>query len=114
MVMTMKKPYRFEPVGKLSFVAAVRSHMTIQAFLDLAGNDPRFLTINKGIVVNAGNQPRALAVYVGVCAVQTFPARSSLRAGNILWLNSVQCRAAPWRTPARGVCCPPCRNYGLS
>lgn len=33
---------------------AVRSRMTIQEFLDLTDGDPRFLTVNKGVVLNAG------------------------------------------------------------
>lgn len=53
----------------------VRSRMTIQAFLDLTGNDPRFLTINKGIVVNADN----LARMEGACCVMEDGARLPVR-----------------------------------
>lgn len=53
----------------------VRSRMTIQEFLDLTGNDPRFLPINKGIVVNA----EAVAQVEGACCVMVDGARLPVR-----------------------------------
>lgn len=50
---------------RLADGAAVRSRMTIQEFLRLAGDDPRFITVNKGIVVNADS----LARFEGNCCV---------------------------------------------
>lgn len=54
---------------------AVRSRMTIQEFLALTEADPRFLTINKGIVVNADN----LARLEGACCVMEDGARLPVR-----------------------------------
>lgn len=53
----------------------VRSRMTIQEFLDLTGADPRFLTINKGVVVNA----EAVARLEGACCVMENGARLPVR-----------------------------------
>lgn len=55
--------------------AAVRSRMTIQEFLRLTGDDPRFITINKGIVVNAD----AVARMEGSCCVMENGARLPVR-----------------------------------
>lgn len=53
----------------------LRCRMTLQAFLDLAGNDPRFILVNKGIMVNA----RYVAGFDGgACTLtngQRFPVR---------------------------------------
>lgn len=53
----------------------VRSRMTIQEFLGLTGHDPRFITINKGIVVNAD----AVARFEGSCCVLENGARLPVR-----------------------------------
>ena len=55
--------------------AVVRSRMTIQEFLGLTGGDPRFLTINKGVVVNA----EAVAQVEGACCVMENGARLPVR-----------------------------------
>lgn len=55
--------------------AVVRSRMTIQEFLNLTGDDPRFITINKGVVVNA----EAVAQVEGVCCVMENGARLPVR-----------------------------------
>lgn len=55
--------------------AVVRSRMTIQEFLGLTGGDPRFLTINKGVVVNA----EAVAQVEGACCVMADGARLPVR-----------------------------------
>lgn len=53
----------------------VRSRMTIQEFLRRTGDDPRFITINKGIAVNAD----AVARFEGSCCVLENGARLPVR-----------------------------------
>lgn len=60
---------------RLADGGTVRSRLTIQEFLALTGNDPRFLTINKGIVVNADS----LARFEGSCCVMEDGARLPVR-----------------------------------
>lgn len=60
---------------RLADGAAVRSRMTIQEFLRLAGDDPRFITVNKGIVVNADS----LARFEGNCCVMEDGTRLPVR-----------------------------------
>lgn len=55
--------------------AAVRSRMTIQEFLHLVEHDPRFITVNKGIVLNAD----FVARFEGNCCVMEDGARFPVR-----------------------------------
>lgn len=55
--------------------SVVRSRMTIQAFLTLTQGDPRFITVNKGIVLNADRVVRT----EGSCCVMENGARFPIR-----------------------------------
>ncbi len=64
----------------LSSGASVRSRMTIQEFLGKVGPDPRFITVNKGIVLNADYVQRFES---GSCILENgeaFPVRVRDRA----------------------------------